>query len=100
MKKIEVQADQTILDLAMQYYGTAEGVSEILRLNPLLENDPQRLAAEGRNMADFYPDLRLKTGQTVIIDDGGTLIKKSIVKKIDRSVTTYMTKEWQEQLMR
>lgn len=46
MKIIEVQADQTLLDLAVQHYGTAEGVGEILRLNPTLENDPKRLAVK------------------------------------------------------
>lgn len=98
MKTIEVQADQTILDLAMQYYGTADGVGEILRLNPGLTNDPRRLAAEGRDMVSFYPDLRLSVGQTVLIDDGGTVVRKAVVRKITRNVTTYMTKEWQEQL--
>jgi len=100
MKTIEVQADQTILDLAVQHYGTADGVGEILRLNPTLENDPKRLAAEGRQMDAFYPDLRLAPGQQVVIDDGGTVIRKSIVKKMTRNVTTYMSKEWQEQLLK
>ena len=99
MKTIEVQTDQTILDIAMQHYGTAEGVSEILRLNPSLENDPQRVAAEGRDADAFYPDLRLTPGQSVLIDDGGTVIRKSVVKKIERNVTTYMTEEWQERLV-
>ena len=100
MKTIEVQADQTVLDLAMQHYGTAEGVSEILSLNPSLENDPQRVAEEGREAGAFDPDLRLTPGQSVLIDDGGTVIKKSVVKKMERNVTTYMTEEWQEQLVR
>ncbi|MBO5579399.1 MAG: hypothetical protein J5952_03140 [Prevotella sp.] len=100
MKTIEVQADQTILDLAVQHYGTADGVGEILRLNPTLENDPKRLAAEGRQMDAFYPDLRLTPGQQVIIDDGGTVIRKSTVKKMTRNVTTYMSKEWQERLLK
>lgn len=100
MKIIEVQADQTLLDLAVQHYGTAEGVGEILRLNPTLENDPKRLAVEGRLMDAFYPDLRLKPGQSVLIDDAGTVIRKSVVKKMERNVTTYMSKEWQEQLLK
>lgn len=100
MKTIEVQADQTILDLAVQHYGTADGIGEILRLNPILENDPKRLAVEGRLMDAFYPDLRLKPGQSVQIDDAGTVIRKSVVKKMERNVTTYMSKEWQEQLLR
>ena len=100
MKTIEVQADQTILDLAVQHYGTADGVGEILRLNPTLENDPKRLAAEGRQRDAFYPDLRLTPGQQVIIDDDGTVIRKSTVKKMTRNVTTYMSKEWQERLLK
>lgn len=100
MKTIEVQADQTALDLAIQYYGTADGIGEILSLNPSLANDPKRLAEEGRNMNAFYPDLRLTPGQSVLIDDGGTVIKKSVVKKMEKNVTTYMSEEWQEQLLR
>ncbi len=84
----------------MQHYGTADGVADILRLNPSLENDPQCVAAEEREAGAFYPDLRLTPGQSVLIDDGGTIIKKSVVKKIERNVTTYMTEEWQEQLVR
>lgn len=100
MKTVRVQADQTLLDLAMQHYGTADGVGEILRLNPSLENDPKRLAAEGRLMDAFYPDLRLTPGQTVLIDNGGTVIRKSVVRKIERNVTTYMSEEWQERLLK
>ena len=100
MKTIEVQADQTVLDLAVQHYGTADGIGEILRLNPSLENDPKRLAAEGRQMDAFYPDLRLLPGQEVLIDDGGTVIRKSVVRKIGRNVTTYMSEAWQEQLLK
>ena len=60
----------------------------------------KRLAAEGRQMDAFYPDLRLTPGQQVIIDDGGTVIRKSTVKKMTRNVTTYMSKEWQERLLK
>lgn len=99
MKTIEVHEDQTVLDLALQYYGTADGVGDILRLNPRLANDPRRLAAEGRQMNAFYPDLRLDPRQKVVIDDDGPVIRKPVVRKITRSITTYMTKEWQEQLL-
>lgn len=51
-------------------------------------------------MDAFYPDLRLKPGQSVLIDDAGTVIRKSVVKKMERNVTTYMSKEWQEQLLK
>ena len=98
MKTIEVGTDQTILDLALQHYGTADGVGEILRLNPSLSNDPRRLAEERRQMDAFYPDLRLDPGQRIEIDDSGAVIKKATVKKITRNITTYMTEEWQERL--
>ncbi len=38
--KIEVKESQTIIDLAVQLYGTAEAVGRLLTLNPeLIENE-------------------------------------------------------------
>ena len=63
MKTIEVENDQLLLDIALQQYGTAEAISEIIFNNPDLKNDPS-----------------------------------AVVKKIDRSITTYMESQWQERL--
>lgn len=100
MKQIETVKDQTLLDLALQHYGTAEAVGEILANNPALRNDPATVVAEGHALGSFYPDIRLKEGQTVQIDDTSLLMRKTVVKKIETNVTTYMTREWQELLNR
>lgn len=100
MKTIEATGDQTILDLALQHYGTAEAAGEILRNNPELRNDPTSVIAAGREIGTFYPDIRLSPGAPVRIDDDSRLVIKTVVKKINGSVTTYTTKQWQERLNR
>lgn len=36
MRIIETQARQSVLDIAVQYYGSVEGVVDLLKLNPQL----------------------------------------------------------------
>ena len=100
MKTIEVKDNQTLLDIALQHYGTAEGISEILSDNPSLRNDPRALAEEGRDMGSFHPDIKLYPGSMLSINDESRTVRKTVIKKIDHSVTTYMTEEWQELLNR
>ena len=97
MKTIKVEDNQILLDIALQYYGTAEAISEILTNNPNIKNDPQSLQETGRNEANFYPDLKLKVGQTLQINDDSRTIIKNIVKKITNNITTYNAQPWQEQ---
>ena len=40
MKTVEVKDEQTLLDIALQHYGTAEAVGKILSDNPGLANEP------------------------------------------------------------
>ncbi len=98
MKTVEVIDNQTLLDVAMEYYGSAEALGEILANNPDLSNDMEALIAADRSTSDFYPDIKLASGSVVYIDDESRILKKNVVKKIDRSVNTYMTKQWQELL--
>lgn len=100
MKTIEVQKDQLLLDIALQHYGTAEAIGEIVRNNPGLKNEPSAVVGAGRSLGPFYPDIKLAIGLQIQIDDDSRLVKKTVVKKIDRSVTTYMTEQWQERLNR
>lgn len=100
MKTIETTSDQTLLDVALQHYGTAEAIGEILRNNPELRNDPAAVVAAGREPGPFYPDIRLEAGLAVRIDDDSRLVKKTAIKKINGSVTTYTTEQWQERLNR
>ena len=81
MKTIKVKDNQILLDIALQYYGTAEAIAEILANNPGIKNDPQ-----------------LEVGSSLLIDDDSRRIKKTVVKKIENDVTTYMTEQWQERL--
>ena len=53
MRTISVKDNQTVLDIAMQYYGTVEAVSEILDINPGIKNDATSLVAEGRELGYF-----------------------------------------------
>lgn len=98
MKTVEVRNEQTILDIALQHYGTAEAVGKILSDNPGLDNDPSAVVEAGRELGAFYPDIKLKAGTQISIDDDSRLIKKTVIKKIERNITTYMTIKWQEQL--
>lgn len=98
MKKINIHDNQTILDIALQYYGTAEAIGEILANNPTLKNDIKALIESSRDVDKFYPDIKLEVGSTLYIDDNSKSIKNTIVKQINRGVNTYITEQWQERL--
>ena len=100
MKTIEVKDEQLLLDVALQYYGTAEALGEIVANNPGLCNEPSAVVAAGRELGAFYPDIKLKVGLQVRIDDESRLAKKTVVKKIETDITTYMEKQWQERSVR
>lgn len=100
MKKVKAIDNQTILDFALANYGTAEAVTEIMQLNPLIENDPAAMVEAGIAPGDFYFDIKLLPGQEITIDDDSRLIRKAALKEITTEVTTYTTKAWQERLMK
>lgn len=100
MKTIEVKDEQILLDIALQHYGTAEAIGEIVANNPGLCNEPSAVVAAGRDLGAFYPDIKLKVGLQVNIDDESRLVKKTVVKKIETDITTYMEAKWQEQYSR
>lgn len=89
MKTIRTEDNQTVLDLAMQYYGTADAVGEILSLNPELCNDADELAKAGYGKDILALEIKLAAGQPVLVDDESKLAKKNVVKKMDKLVTTY-----------
>ena len=97
MKKIKVEPNQTIFDLAVQHYGTAEAVSEILSNNPDLVNDPSALVELGVNTLAkpvFRLDVAVKPGFELRIDDTGKWMNKQTIQKITNEITTYET--WHE----
>lgn len=100
MKTIEVKDEQILLDIALQYYGTAEAMGEIIADNPGLKNEPSAVVEAGRKLGSFYPDIKLAIGSRIRIDDDSRLVKKTVVKKIERNITTYMEAKWQERFSR
>lgn len=87
--KIEVKDNQTILDFALEHYGFADAISEIIGLNPEIENDPAALIREGITPGDFYIDVKLQPGALLEVDENSPLVKKNVVKEIDTDITTY-----------
>ena len=67
-KTIKARANQTLHDVAVQYYGNVEAVAELVHLNDCLRNDPEALAAQGIDAGgDFYLDVALLKGQEITI---------------------------------
>ena len=97
MKTVEVKDEQILLDIALQYYGTAEAMGEIVANNPDLKNEPSAVVEAGRTLGAFYLDIKLAVGSRILINDDSRLVKKTVVKKIERDITTYMEAQWQEQ---
>ncbi len=79
MKKVTVKPNQTIYDIAVEQYGTCEAVSKIMSDNPELANTDD----------GFRFDLALKAGGTLLIDADSRLMKKNILREIDKEVTTF-----------
>ena len=92
MKKVTVERNQTIYDIAVTEYGTCEALPEIIADNPGLENEDQAKISLGIDAAkekDFYFDLPLKRGSVVLIDTDRRSLKKNIIREIDKEVTTF-----------
>lgn len=90
--EVTVKANQTIFDLAAQYYGTCEAASEIVCNNPELTNEDAAKTAVGIdaiNDDSFYFDLPVKTGTVIKIDTDSRLLQKSVIKQIQTDVTTF-----------
>ncbi len=98
MKTIKVEPNQTVYDLAVQHYGTAEAVSEILSNNPDLANDTNaliELSIDTNSQSAFRLDVAVRPGFMLRIDETSGLRNESIIKKITNDITTYET--WNEQ---
>lgn len=98
MKTVKVEPNQTVFDLAVQHYGTAEAVQKLLDDNPDIANDASALIALGvdtiANPA-FRLDVAVQPGFVLKIDESSRLIDSRIIQKITNEITTYET--WQEQ---
>lgn len=98
MKKVTVKRNQTIYDIAVEQYGTCEALPEIITNNPGLENDEQAkisLGIDASKDKDFYFDLALKPGSTVMIDTDSRSLKKNIIREINsKEITTFDFKDY------
>lgn len=83
MKEIKTVPGQTLTDIAIQEYGNAGAVFEIIDNNPALLNDfgDDEPLIEDITLLDVaYP---LRKDQTVLIDTGSELINKTKLKELD-----------------
>ncbi|MCH5243415.1 MAG: LysM peptidoglycan-binding domain-containing protein [Lentimicrobiaceae bacterium] len=98
MKTIKTEPNQTIYDIAVQYYGTLDGVEELMTLNPDIKNDTKALVALGINTANqdhvFRFDVAIAPGSILVFNETSKTIDSRVVKKIEQPITTYQI--WQE----
>lgn len=94
MKTIVTEPNQTLWDIAVQWYGNAEAVTEIVELNPMLTNDTVAAAAAGIDTVKdrgFYFDLPIEAGSKVTINPMSGLSRQNITRDINKTITTYGT---------
>lgn len=82
MIRIRTIENQTVFDLAKQYYGTIEAVSDILKNNENLCND---------DLYEYELNRPLKPGLEIMIDDESKLRDVNTLRKINKNITL-----WQE----
>jgi len=87
MKTIQTENNQTVYDIAVQYYGTVEAVREILSFNPDIRNDAK---SNNMDVSDFHFDLPVVAGSKLIIDEKSLMMKKNIIKELQKEqITTW-----------
>lgn len=99
MKKIKIEANQSLRDVALQYYGTMEALGEILSLNctygtTTMRNDRAALVALGIdyiNDTSFYLDVPLEVGSVVVIDDESRAVNRNIIRELQSIPQTKYT---------
>lgn len=92
MKTITVKNRQTVFDIALEQYGTCEGVGELLALNPQIANDPEALVKQGIDSigeTGFFLDAAVAPGIRLFVDDDSRLMRRDTLKEITTDITTY-----------
>jgi len=92
MKTIAVKPNQTIFDVALEQYGNAEAVNEVIANNPELKNDPKALIALGIDSLydnNYYFDVAIMPDMLVKIDTNSKLIRPNTMREINNEITTY-----------
>lgn len=89
MKTITTLKNQTIFDIAVQYYGNLEAFEEILRNNPDIENDYSCIQNAGIPyfIDEFDLAFPLKPDQKLLIDENSVNYKKNIVKELNTIIS-------------
>lgn len=82
MIQIRTIENQTVFDLAKQYYGTIEAVSEIIKNNDNLCNN---------DLYEYELNCPLKPGLEIMIDNESKLRDANTLRKINKNITL-----WQE----
>lgn len=92
-KTIKTTANQTLIDIAVKYYGTAEAIPEVIQLNNDLKNDPASLAALGIDYIannSLYLDVALANGQVVVIDTDSALLRQTTTRELQgKEINTF-----------
>lgn len=93
MKAVKAKPNQTIYDVALEQYGNAEAIAEIMTLNPGLRNDPAALARMGVDTISddgFYIDASLLPGAAIVIDNDSALMRPMVLKELTGDeITTF-----------
>lgn len=91
MRTIKSLKNQTIWDVAIQYYGSAEAVNELLELNPQLQNDLSSVINSGYivDSTMFYIELPLKEGSSIKIDEDSFWVRRDVLKEIEEDIITF-----------
>lgn len=92
-KTIRTTANQTLIDVAVKYYGTAEAIRDIIQLNADIRNDPASLAALGIDYLaedSFYLDAALAEGQVLAIDTDSPLLRPTTARELQgKEIATF-----------
>lgn len=91
MRTIKSLKNQTLWDIAIQYYGSAEAVNELLELNPQLQNDLSSVINSGYivDSTMFYIELPLKEGSSIKIDEDSFWVRRDVLKEIEEDIITF-----------
>lgn len=92
MSSITTVENQTIYDICLQAYGTAEALAEVLKLNPGIRNDSRAKVAVGIDPigdTSFYLDLAVEPRTAVVVDTDSPLINGNVVRELVEPVTTF-----------
>ena len=78
--KIKVTKNQTIYDIAKQYYGNVEAVAEVFEMNPNICNTQH---------VEYQIDKPILVGSWIEINDRSYLKENNVIRNINKEITLY-----------